>query len=145
MRSIVKGMLFLFILGSSMLLILLLSSSLAPKVTAINESLYNNGSESENIVKPSSPPSGYIDGGNNNEVTRSNANTLKFFSSFCPEYDFVKKIGKDKVDVSVMVPNGMEPHDFEPTAKQIIDLQKADFSNMYDNLNNLKIALECTN
>ncbi len=148
MTSIVKGMLFLFIIGSSMLLILLLSSSLTLKVTAINESLYANGSESANIVKPSSPSAGYIDSGNNNEVTRSNANPLKVFTSFYPVYDFVKKIGKDKVDVSVIVPNGMEPHDFEPTAKQIIDLQKADaifvngmgFESWINKLNNVTIV-----
>ncbi len=149
MKSVVKGMLFLFILGSSMLLILLLSSSLALKVTAINESLYTNGSESAaNIVKPSSPSTGYIDSGNNNEVTRSNANPLKVFTSFYPVYDFVKKIGKDKVDVSIIVPNGMEPHDFEPTAKQIIDLQKSDaifvngmgFESWINKLNNVNIV-----
>ncbi|MDP8907002.1 MAG: zinc ABC transporter substrate-binding protein [Thermoproteota archaeon] len=149
MKSVVKGMLFLFILGSSMLLILLLSSSLALKVTAINESLYTNGSESAaNIVKPSSPSAGYIDSGNNNEVTRSNANPLKVFTSFYPVYDFVKKIGKDKVDVSIIVPNGMEPHDFEPTAKQIIDLQKSDaifvngmgFESWINKLNNVNIV-----
>ena len=120
-------MLFQFILGSSMLLFLLFSSSLALKVTAVNESSHNNGYESAtNIVKPNSPSAGYIDSGNNNETTRSNDNPLKVFTSFYPVYDFVKKIGKDKVDVSIIVPNGMEPHDFEPTAKQIIDLQKAD-------------------
>ncbi|HYO06368.1 MAG TPA: zinc ABC transporter substrate-binding protein [Phototrophicaceae bacterium] len=120
-------MLFQFILGSSMLLILLFSSSLALKVTAINESSHNNDSESAtNIVKPNSPSAGYIDSGNNNESTRSNDNPLNVFTSFYPVYDFVKKIGKDKVDVSIIVPNGLEPHDFEPTAKQIIDLQKAD-------------------
>jgi zinc transport system substrate-binding protein len=126
MKSIVKGVLFQFVLGSSMLLILMFSSSLALKVTAVNESLHNNDSESANIVKPNSPSAGYIDYGNNNEATRSNDNPLKVFTSFYPVYDFVKKIGKDKVDVSIIVPNGMEPHDFEPTAKQIIDLQKAD-------------------
>lgn len=148
MKSIVKGMLFLFILGSSMLLILLLSPSLALKVTAVNESLSTNGSESANIVEPSSLSAGYIDSGNNNEVARYNANPLKVFTSFYPVYDFVKKIGKDKVDVSVIVPNGMEPHDFEPTAKQIIDLQKADaifvngmgFESWINKLNNVTIV-----
>ena len=56
----------------------------------------------------------------------SNNTNLKIFSSFYPIYDFVKKIGKDRADVSTIVPAGIEPHDFEPTAKQIIELQKAD-------------------
>ena len=56
----------------------------------------------------------------------SNNTKLKIFASFYPIYDFVKKIGKDRVDVSTIVPASIEPHDFEPTAKQVIELQKAD-------------------
>ena len=56
----------------------------------------------------------------------SNDTNLKIFASFYPIYDFVKKIGKDRVDVSTIVPASIEPHDFEPTARQIIELQKAD-------------------
>lgn len=56
----------------------------------------------------------------------SNNTNLKIFTSFYPIYDFVKKIGKDRTDVSSIVPASIEPHDFEPTAKQIIELQKAD-------------------
>jgi zinc transport system substrate-binding protein len=55
----------------------------------------------------------------------SNNTNLKIFASFYPIYDFVKKIGKDRVDVSTIVPANIEPHDFEPTARQIIELQKA--------------------
>lgn len=51
---------------------------------------------------------------------------LEVYTSFCPFYDFVKKIGGDKVDVSTVVPACIEPHDFEPTPKQIIDLQQSD-------------------
>jgi len=72
---------------------------------------------------------------NNNNITNeskgqgvitSNNTNLKIFTSFYPIYDFVKKIGKDRVDVSTIVPASIEPHDFEPTARQIIELQKAD-------------------
>jgi len=56
----------------------------------------------------------------------ANDTNLRIYTSFYPLYDFVKKIGKDKVDVSTVVPIGIEPHDFDPTPKQIIDLQKAD-------------------
>jgi zinc transport system substrate-binding protein len=56
----------------------------------------------------------------------SGSTNLRIFASFYPIYDFVEKIGKDKVDVSTIVPNGVEPHDFEPTPKQIVELQNAD-------------------
>jgi len=59
-------------------------------------------------------------------IISSNNTNLKIFASFYPIYDFVKKIGKDRVDVSTIVPASIEPHDFEPTARQIIELQKAD-------------------
>ncbi len=156
MIHLVKGRLFLFVLGSSILFILLFSSSLAIKVTTINESLYNNDSNSSSsllaaatstVVNPNSQSADYNENSNNNGIKSNITNPLKIFTSFYPIYDFVKKIGKDKVDVSVIVPNGMEPHDFEPTAKQIIDLQNADaifvngmgFESWIDKLNNATI------
>lgn len=60
------------------------------------------------------------------ERISSNDTNLRIYTSFYPLYDFVKKIGKDKVDGSTIVPMSVEPHDFDPTPKQIIDLQQAD-------------------
>jgi zinc transport system substrate-binding protein len=51
---------------------------------------------------------------------------LKVCASFYPMYDFTQKIGGDKVEVTDMVPAGMEPHDWEPTPTDIIGLEKAD-------------------
>lgn len=62
----------------------------------------------------------------NSQTISSGDTSLRIFASFYPIYDFVEKIGKDKVDVSVIVPNGVEPHDFEPTSKQVVELQDAD-------------------
>lgn len=56
----------------------------------------------------------------------SNDTNLRIYASFYSLYDFMKKIGKDKVDVSTIVSMGIEPHDFDPTPKQIIGLKKAD-------------------
>ena len=63
---------------------------------------------------------------NNLQTTSSDNTNLRIFASFYPIYDFVEKIGRDKVDVSTIVPSGVEPHDFEPTPKQVIELQNAD-------------------
>lgn len=63
---------------------------------------------------------------NNLRTTSSDNTNLRIFASFYPIYDFVEKIAMDKVDVSTIVPNGVEPHDFEPTPKQVIELQNAD-------------------
>jgi len=34
----------------------------------------------------------------------------------------LKQCGKDKIDISTIIPDGMEPHDFEPKAKDIANL-----------------------
>lgn len=64
----------------------------------------------------------------NQETNSANTNQdkPKIYTSFYPIYDFVNKIGKDMVEASTIVPAGIEPHDFEPTPKQIIDLQDSD-------------------
>jgi zinc transport system substrate-binding protein len=121
-------MTFLLILGSSILFVILFSSYITLKVTPINETLDDNNSKLANIVKPNSSSANNNNNDNVKESngTKSDGNPLKIFTSFYPVYDFVKKIGKDRIDSSVIVPTGIEPHDFEPTTKQIIELQKAD-------------------
>lgn len=51
---------------------------------------------------------------------------LKVISSFYPLYDFAQKIGKDNVDVQLIVPEGVEPHDWEPTIQDVQQIQKSD-------------------
>ncbi len=52
---------------------------------------------------------------------------LTVYTSFYPMYDFAQKIGGDKVSVVNMTPTGTEPHDWEPTAIDITNLENADF------------------
>ena len=44
---------------------------------------------------------------------------LKVVSSFFPIGEFVKKTGGNLIESSLLIPNGIEPHDFEPTINQI--------------------------
>jgi len=46
--------------------------------------------------------------------------------SFFPLYEFTKEIGGEKVDVTLLVPSGVEPHDWEPTIKDLQLMQQAD-------------------
>lgn len=39
--------------------------------------------------------------------------------------EFVSEVGGDKVVVSTIIPDGMEPHDFEPKAQDLVNLSKA--------------------
>jgi zinc transport system substrate-binding protein len=43
-----------------------------------------------------------------------------------PQYDFVKQIAGDKVSVTLLLPPGVEPHSYEPSPRDISDIQKAD-------------------
>ncbi len=51
---------------------------------------------------------------------------LRVVASFYPLYDFTSKLAGDNVELSMLVPQGVEPHDWEPTSKDIITLEKAD-------------------
>jgi len=51
---------------------------------------------------------------------------LNVVVSILPQAYFVEQIGKDKVDVSVMIPPGGNPHTYEPTPGQLKDLSRAD-------------------
>jgi ABC-type metal ion transport system, periplasmic component/surface adhesin len=55
----------------------------------------------------------------------SNNGKIKVVTSFNAVTQFVKAVGKDKVDVQTIIPNGTEPHDFEPKPKDLADISKA--------------------
>ena len=60
------------------------------------------------------------------EAEDTDGQKLKGMASFYPMYDFAVKIGGDKAEVTDMVPAGTEPHDWEPAATDIKNLEEAD-------------------
>lgn len=58
--------------------------------------------------------------------SNTNESRIKVVASFYPVYEFVKEIGGNKVDVTSLIPIGVEPHDFEPTIQQIQNAETAD-------------------
>ncbi|MGY5150520.1 MAG: metal ABC transporter substrate-binding protein [Candidatus Nitrosopumilus sp. bin_68KS] len=78
----------------------------------------------------------------NQQFTNSNNSKLQVISSFNPLHEFSKNVGQEKVDVILLVPVGVEPHDWEPTVKDVQRMQQADlivingigFENWVDNL-----------
>jgi zinc transport system substrate-binding protein len=50
---------------------------------------------------------------------------LRVFVSIPPQRYFVKRVGGDLVDVSVLVPPGQSPHTYELTPKQMVRLSEA--------------------
>ncbi len=51
---------------------------------------------------------------------------ISVVASFYPIYEFVKAVGGDRIDASVLIPIGAEPHDFNPTIQQIQKANSAD-------------------
>lgn len=47
-------------------------------------------------------------------------------ASFYPIFEFVKQVGGDRVELSSLIPVGVEPHDFELTIQQIQNAETAD-------------------
>ncbi len=50
---------------------------------------------------------------------------VKVSVAFNALYEFTKAVGGDKVAISTIVPDGIEPHDFEPKAQDLVALSEA--------------------
>jgi zinc transport system substrate-binding protein len=51
---------------------------------------------------------------------------IKVATTIAPLGEFVRAVGSEKVEVTVVVPPGTEPHTFEPTPSLMVDMAKAD-------------------
>lgn len=54
------------------------------------------------------------------------SNKLEVVTTLFPTYDFAKEIGKNRVNVSLLLPPGVESHTFEPKPSDIVKINKAD-------------------
>ena len=50
---------------------------------------------------------------------------IKVSVTFNAMKEFTEAVGKDKVEISTIIPDGTEPHDFEPKAKDLTELSSA--------------------
>ncbi|HJJ22180.1 MAG TPA: metal ABC transporter substrate-binding protein [Nitrosopumilus sp.] len=62
----------------------------------------------------------------NQQFTTIDNSKLQVISSFYPLHEFSQNVGQEKVDVTLLVPVGVEPHDWEPTIKDVQKMQKSD-------------------
>ncbi|WP_099225074.1 metal ABC transporter substrate-binding protein [Listeria costaricensis] len=51
---------------------------------------------------------------------------LSVVTTFYPMYDFTKNVAGDQADISMLIQAGIEPHDYEPSAKDIAKIEQAD-------------------
>ena len=57
---------------------------------------------------------------------KSENKKIRIVTTLFPTYDFSKEIGKDKVEVKLLLPPGIEAHSYEPTPKDIAEINNAD-------------------
>lgn len=58
--------------------------------------------------------------------TAASGEKLKVVATFYPMYEFSKQVAGEHADVVALIPSGVEPHDWEPSAKDMATLQEAD-------------------
>jgi zinc transport system substrate-binding protein len=72
-----------------------------------------------------------INSNNSTNTTNTSQNSsqakINVVASFYPIYQFVKAVGDDRINLSVLIPFGSEPHDFDPTIQEV---QKANSANL---------------
>ena len=61
-----------------------------------------------------------------NSNSKTQSGKLKISTTFFPIYDFTRNIVGDEGDVSLVIGAGTEPHDYEPSAKEIAKISEAD-------------------
>jgi len=61
----------------------------------------------------------------NSEVTSTNEK-LSVVTSFYPMYEFARQVAGDRADVTLMLSDGEDPHHYEPSAKDVARVNKAD-------------------
>ena len=60
------------------------------------------------------------------KISSTESSKLKVISSFYPLHEFSQNIGQDKIDATLLVPDGLEPHDWEPTIKDVQRMETSD-------------------
>ena len=60
------------------------------------------------------------------EVTGTVGDDLLVYATIYPVYDFATQVCGDKARVVQLVPDGAEPHDWEPSPRDVVNIQQAD-------------------
>lgn len=63
--------------------------------------------------------------GSQTTKTNSDGEKMKVVTTIYPVYEFVRQVGGDKVEVTMLLKPGVEPHDWEPTARELAEIKKA--------------------
>jgi len=58
-------------------------------------------------------------------ATQENESTINVVVSIAPYFEWVERVGGENVNISILVPEGSEPHTYEPTPDQLIEINNA--------------------
>lgn len=61
-----------------------------------------------------------------NTSTKANDDRLNVVATIFPQYDFVRQIAGDSVNITMLLKPGIESHSYEPTPQDIIAIQNCD-------------------
>ena len=64
--------------------------------------------------------------GKGSEQVAEESQDLQVITTFYPMYEFTKEVVGDTGKVSLLIPAGTEPHDYEPSAKDMAKIMDAD-------------------
>ncbi len=88
------------------------------------------------------------------EKKAQNSDKLQITTTFYPMYEFTKEVVGDVGEVSLLIPAGTEPHDYEPSAKDMVKISESDafiynspemetwITDIKDSVNNKKVFVE---
>ena len=65
--------------------------------------------------------------GSSNETNKSSTDEkIHVTTTFYPMYEFTKQVAGNKADVELLIPSTVEPHDWEPSPKDMKNIQQSD-------------------
>ncbi|MCI1954914.1 MAG: metal ABC transporter substrate-binding protein [Oscillospiraceae bacterium] len=92
----------------------------AAAVLSVGLSACGSGAPGSSEAGSSLPSSGAA-----SAESKASGGKLKVSVSFNAMKEFTEAVGKEKVEVSTIIPAGTEPHDFEPKAQDLVGLSTA--------------------
>ncbi|BBF42457.1 zinc ABC transporter, periplasmic-binding protein ZnuA [Lachnospiraceae bacterium KM106-2] len=69
---------------------------------------------------------GQASDGKQSDGKQSDSKRLRVVTTIFPYYDFVKQVAKDKVELTWLLPSGLDPHAYEPTPKDMLTIKNSD-------------------
>ena len=115
MNEILKGLVTLLIA-----MVLIGATTIVSPLKVVGANSTSRSNVTTNQTKSNSSPA-------INTSQKSIQTKISVVASFFPIFEFVKAVGGNRIDATILVPIGAEPHNFDPTIQEI---QKANSANL---------------